>query len=188
MAVNGFMKKVILISFIVCAFISAIYAVDSKSVDLTLEIGESNIPVWSKSEITSLSSWPESDLPAQSFGETLAMTLYPSVKTNTKNRIVMTVSGTVMSADGIDTKIDVTATGTGADVDNEEATWTATEATWTATEATGTVVWTEAEGNNKAERIISEKLEVTLDQEDYNAALASDAYKATLTLNVTTTD
>lgn len=180
MAVNGFMKKVILISFIVCAFISAIYAVDPKSVDLTLTIGESIVPMWSTTELSSSTAWPESDLPAQSFGETLAMTLYPSVKTNTKNRIVMTVSGTVMSADGIDTKIDVTATGTGADVDNEEATWTATE-------ATGTVVWTEAKGNNKAERIISEKLEVTLDQEDYNAALASNAYKATLTLNVTTT-
>ena len=181
MAVNGFMKKVILISFIVCAFISAIYAADSKSVDLTLEIGESNIPAWSKSEITSLSSWPETDLPAQPFGETLTMTLYPSVKTNTTNRIVMTVKGTVMSADGINTKIGVTATGDGADTGNEEATWTSTD-------DTETVVWTEDKGSKIEQRVISKKLDVTLNQEDYNAALTSNAYKATLTLNVTTTN
>ena len=39
---------------------------------------------------------------------------------------------------------------------------------------------------NISQEALAEKLDVTLDQTDYNAALASNAYKATLTLNVTT--
>lgn len=105
--------------------------------------------------------------------------VYPSVKTNINKQVVMTVSGEALHADGVETKITVKATGVGADTDKNYTEWTSTS-------SDGTIVWTEDENAPKdGNRIISQELQISMDQDSYNKALASVFYEATLKLSVT---
>lgn len=105
--------------------------------------------------------------------------VYPSVKTNINKQVIMTVSGEALHADGVETKITVKATGVGADTNKASAEWTSTS-------SGGTIVWTEDENAPKdGNRIISQELQISMDQDSYNKALASKLYEAILKLAVT---
>ena len=171
------MKKVIsiLLALIVC--VSVVYSEEPKVIELTLTVGEHNIPKWFAQEVNSTSWSTTDDLSKKPFDESRQLVLYPSVKTNNASKVVLTVTGEVMAATDVSSKIKVTATGEGADDNNNSATWSS--------ESTdGSIVWTEKEAGT-SDRVISEKLTVTLDEADYNAALPSELYSATLTLKVT---
>ena len=178
------MKRVILILLVAFGFIVGIFADgDNAKVELTLTIGEQSVPKWF-SQVASAETWAsfvdkDKDLTDDDVdvGADLTIDLYPSVKTNSTSKIQMKVTGKPMTSDGVGSTIGVTATGDGADTSFSTTKWTSSS-------PDGYVMWTE-EANGTADRVISKKLTLTLDSNDFAAALGStNPYKAELTLEI----
>lgn len=179
------MKRVILILLVAFGFIVGIFADgENAKVELTLTIGEQSVPKWF-SEAASAETWAsfegqDNDLTDDDVdvGTDLTIDLYPSVKTNSTSKIQMKVTGKPMTSEGVvGSDIGVTATGDGADISHRTTEWTTSS-------SDGYVTWTE-EANGTADRVISKKLTLTLDSNDFAAALGStNPYKAELTLEI----
>lgn len=179
------MKRVILVLLVAFGFVVGIFAEgETAKVELMLAIGEKSVPKWF-SEEASTETWAsfvdkDKDLTDDDVdvGADLTIDLYPSVKTNSTSKIQMKVTGKPMTSDGVDSTIGVTATGDGADTSFSTTKWTSSSS------SDGYVMWTE-EANGTADRVISKKLTLTLDSNDFAAALGStNPYKAELTLEI----
>ena len=180
------MKRVILVLLVAFGFVVGVFAEgETAKVELMLAIGEKSVPKWF-SEKASTETWAsfvdqEKDLTDDDadVGSDLTIDLYPSVKTNSTSKIQMKVTGNPMTSSGVSSTIGVSATGEGADASNNTAEWTSTS-------PDGYITWSEETSGTK-DRVISNKLTLSLDSNDFAAALGSTTpYKAELTLEILT--
>ena len=108
-----------------------------------------------------------------------SVSLYPSAITNYNGNVQMEVTGTALKNDSTTTKIALSATGHGAVSEQNSAEWES------ATAGTA-ILWKEADGTYQKEgkRVLSHQLDIKMDMNDYNNALAADEYVSTLTLSI----
>lgn len=185
------MKKFLVFALVLvsaCVLFADTLPINDKQMKVTLSIGENSAAKWAINEFAEDSSFPVDTLwtgmgeytvsnPA-TIKNSEILSVYPSVKTNNANRVVMKVSGGALKhTKGGSTIIKLTATGVKADTD--------TSVTWDSNgDELKTITWTELpEKLGDGYRIISHELQLDLEDKSYADALAG-SYEATLTLDV----
>ena len=170
------MRKILIIALTLIVGAGALFAVDNDQIILKLEHGESTVPKWLLAEATLDDFDSKLDQEDDYFSEDeKTLTLYPSLKTNSTNKIVVTVSGNPLASGSVSTKIGLSASGENSDG--------GTAVIWDETSAADKITWTESAAGT-ANRVISHKLEITMDADDYAAAAADNGYQATLTMEI----
>lgn len=161
--------------------------VEDASLKLTLDIIGSTESGWFGSEENANTfSNPLSEEEGQSFSapsgdNDSTITLYPAVKTNEAVKIQMTISGMPLTSGQGESAHYITISAQGADYSNGTA--ENTPVSWSESNSSGTLTYAEDSVGTES-RVVTKPVTFTLAAEDYNNAVASSDYVATVKLSV----